>query len=206
MEDTEIIYILTNEAMPGYVKVGRTDRDLEVRMREFDVTPIPLPFECFFAARVRKEKRVEVLLHEAFADHRVRSNREFFEVAPERVAAALRIAEMLEDVTPRGDVVESEEDRAALYEAKRRRAVFNFRMVDVPDGAVLTFSRDKTRTCRVVDSRNVEFSGETMSLSESARRIFSEIGYNWKAVQGPLYWEYEGETLEERRRRIEERE
>jgi hypothetical protein len=77
-------------------------------------------------------------------------------------------------------------------------------MVDIPVGSVLTFTRDKERTCRVVDSRNVEFEGEKISLSESARRIFEGLGYIWKTVQGPLYWEYEGETLEERRKRMEE--
>lgn len=201
-EEHEIIYILINEAMPGYVKVGRTI-DLAQRLRDLYTTPVPLPFECFYAARVEKGKRVEQHLHDAFADHRVSSGREFFEIAPERVAAALRMVE-LEDVTPCEDYTETEEDKAALNEARRRRAVFNFKMVDIPVGATLTFARDKEKVCRVVDSRNVEFEGETMSLSESARRILENMGYHWKAVQGPLYWEYEGETLEERRKRMEE--
>ncbi len=203
MEGTEIIYILTNEAMPGYVKVGKTNGSLEERMRQLDTTALPLPFECFYAARVETRKIVEQRLHDAFADHRVRSNREFFEIAPERVASALRMVE-LEDVTPREDYVETEEDRAALNEAKRRRSIFNFKMVDIPEGAILTFVRNRDITCKVMDNRTVEFNGERMSLSESARRTFVEMGYNWKAVQGPLYWEYEGETLEERRKRIEE--
>ncbi len=92
--DNEIIYILTNEAMPGYVKVGRTDNGLEDRMRQLDNTSVPFPFECFYAARVEKARNAEQRLHDAFADHRVSSRREFFEIAPERVASALRMVEL----------------------------------------------------------------------------------------------------------------
>jgi hypothetical protein len=31
------------------------------------------------------------------------------------------------------------------------------------------------------------------------------MGLKWSAVQGPLYWQYEGETLDERRRRMKDR-
>ncbi|MCG8342923.1 MAG: GIY-YIG nuclease family protein [Chlorobiales bacterium] len=198
----EIVYVLINEAMPGYVKLGRTT-NLEQRIRNLDNTSAPLPFECFYACTVNDANFVESQLHDAFADVRVRSNREFFEIAPERIASALRIAQ-IEDVTPKQDFVETEEDQVALNEAKKRRAVFNFRLANVPAGALLAFARDKEKTCAVVDNKYVEYDGDVMSLSESARRVLEEMGYNWKAVQGPLYWEYEGETLDERRKRLEE--
>jgi hypothetical protein len=41
-----IVYVLINEAMPGYVKVGKTD-NLDRRLRDLDWTNLPLPFECF---------------------------------------------------------------------------------------------------------------------------------------------------------------
>ncbi len=34
----EIIYILTNEAMPGYVKIGKTNNNLEQRVRELSAS------------------------------------------------------------------------------------------------------------------------------------------------------------------------
>lgn len=47
----EIIYILINEAMPGYVKVGRTTTSLEQRIRELNSsTSVPLPFTAFHAS------------------------------------------------------------------------------------------------------------------------------------------------------------
>ena len=70
-----IIYVLTNPAMEGYVKVGRTN-NLIRRIRELDNTSTPLPFECVFAVEVDNPEEVELLLHDAFADGRTRSTRE----------------------------------------------------------------------------------------------------------------------------------
>ena len=54
-----IIYILINEAMPNFVKIGKTTTTVEQRMRALDTTGIPLPFECYYAARVRDMNFVE---------------------------------------------------------------------------------------------------------------------------------------------------
>jgi len=193
----EIIYILINEAMPGYIKIGRTT-NLEQRIRSLDTTSVPLPFECFYACIVNDADFVEKQLHDAFLDHRIRSSREFFEISPERAVSALRLAE-IENVTPKKDFVETQEDQQALNEARTRRSVFNFKMVDVPVGAELTFSRDENAKARVVDNRSIEFNGEVTSLSTSAQKI---LGYDY-GVAGIDYWMYEGETLDERRRRLE---
>ena len=53
----EIIYVLTNEAMDGLVKIGRTTTSVEQRIRELDNTSAPLPFQCFYAGVVNANKR-----------------------------------------------------------------------------------------------------------------------------------------------------
>jgi hypothetical protein len=198
---TDIVYVLINEAMSGYVKVGRTD-NLEQRIRTLDNTSVPLPFECFYAARVKDAVFVERQLHDAFADARVRKNREYFSIDPERVVAALQLV-VLEDVTPGRDFVESSDDQKALDKARERRAVFNFRLVDIPVGATLAFTRNSDITCEVVTNRKVRFAGEVPRLSFAAQKALEGEGVQWKAVQGPAYWEFEGETLNERRARLE---
>ena len=122
--EVQIVYILVNEAMDGYVKIGKTS-DLEQRMRTLDNTSVPLPFECVYAAIVKDSDFVERQLHDAFSDFRVRDNREFFKVSEARVAAALKLAE-IEDVTPGQDFVESPEDQKALDKARAKRRMFNF--------------------------------------------------------------------------------
>lgn len=202
-ETDNIVYVMINQAMPGYVKVGRTN-NIDRRLQDLDWTNIPLPFQCFYAARVSNAVFAEAQLHEAFGDNRVRAKREFFRISPERVVAALRLA-AIADVTPgHPDETLSEDIRQDLEEARARRAAFNFTMVEVPIGAMLQFARDAAITATVVDAKRVQFSGQAMSLSEAARLALAQKGMSWSAVQGPLYWQYEGETLDERRRRMEE--
>jgi len=198
----EIIYILINEAMPGYVKIGMTNNSLEERIRSLDTTSVPLPFECFYAAIVKNAREVEKLLHDTFLDHRVRSNREFFEVSPERVVSALRLAE-IENVTPKKDYVETIEDQKALDQARERRGIFNFAMVHIPIEAELTYANDENVKAKVValsGKKTIEFQGEITSPSAAAQKL---LGHQYQ-VQGTIYWMYQGETLDERRRRLEE--
>lgn len=196
----EIIYILINEAMPGYVKIGRTT-NLEQRIRSLDTTSVPLPFECFYACKVKDSNFVEQQLHGAFLDHRIRSSREFFELSPERVVSALKLAE-IENVTPKRDYVETPEDQQALNQARTRRAVFNFKLANIPVGAEIVYVNDESKVAKVIaqtGQKTIEFEGELTSPSAAAQKL---LGYPYQ-VQGTVYWSYEGETLDERRRRLE---
>jgi hypothetical protein len=198
----EIIYILTNEAMPGYVKIGKTTTSLEQRIRELNSsTSVPLPFTAFYACTVSDAHFVEHQLHDAFDDTRVNPRREFFRITPERVVAALKLAE-IENITPKKDYLAFPEDQQALNLARTRRSRFNFSMVDIAIGSELYFSRDENIKAKVVDTHatnSIEVNGEITSLSRSAQQL---LGYDY-SVAGTDYWMYEGETLDERRRRFE---
>ena len=195
----EIIYILTNEAMPGYVKIGKTSTSLEQRIRDLSAsTSVPLPFTCFYACTVENMNFVEHQLHDAFDNNRINPKREFFQIAPERVVAALKLVE-IEDVTPKKDYVDSKEDQKALIQARKRRTDFSFKAADISIGAEIYFSRDESVKAKVIDNRTIEINGEKTSLSLSAQKI---LGYNY-GVAGPDYWMFDGESLDERRRRIE---
>jgi hypothetical protein len=54
-----IVYILTNEAMPGLIKIGCTTDDLANRVRGLFTTGVPLAFEVFYACEVADIDRVE---------------------------------------------------------------------------------------------------------------------------------------------------
>lgn len=195
---TDIVYVLTNPAMPGLVKIGFTKTSIEQRLRELDQSSVPLPFECFYAAVVEDCRKVERALHEAFDDHRVRKSREFFRLSPEKPRAIMRLLQRSE-VTPGADVVETADDQRALDEERQRRSRFDFSHVGIPAGAELTSVFDEKVTCLVVSPSKVSFRGETTSLSRSALLVAHENGFKWKAVQGPAYWKYQGRTLDEHR-------
>jgi hypothetical protein len=193
-----IIYVLTNEAMPGLVKIGKTDADVAERVKQLDTTPVPLPFECFYAAEVADMNKVEKALHEAFGDHRIRKNREFFKISPDKPKAIIELL-CIKNVTPGVELVANADDSEALGEAKKRRSVFNFSFVGLPPGTVLQSVFDDTITCTVKGPRWVEFRGDETSLSSAALVIAHEKGLAWPTVAGPDYWKYEGKTLSELR-------
>ena len=205
----EIVYVLTNEAMEGLVKIGHTTNSIEQRMRQLDTTGVPLPFQCFHAAEVANAALVEGRLHRIFVDKRIRRNREFFRVDPNQVREAIQLAE-LRDVTPRFDVVEDAEDVQALRTAAvagERRARLRFSELSIPIGAKLTFARDAAITSQVVADGKVSFEGETMSPSAAALIAVRRLGYEWAAVSGSDYWLYDDgiitESLVARRLRLE---
>jgi len=192
-----IVYILTNESMPDIIKIGITD-NLSRRLRELDNTSSPLPFECFYALEVDDARGIEKLLHQAFYDKRVRQNREFFNCTPEQAKSALRIGEKMGgiEVTPKEVVFETEQDKQALNNAKKRKGrVDYFGVLGINSGEILTFSKDQSLTCEVGENGQVIFRGEVTTLSRSALIIVSEMGYDWQQINGPGYWCYRGAKL-----------
>ena len=196
-----IIYILTNQSMPDTIKIGITD-NLERRIKELDNTSMPLPFECYYAVEVEDASKIEKKIHEGLDDARIRDNREFFNTTPEQAKSILEIAEIMggKDVTPKGDIVETAQDKQALEKSRKIRKRFNFEMINIQPGTILNFVKDTTITCEVHDDRKVKFRDKITSLSDAADTILKEMGYDWSAAQGPIWWSYEGKSLSELRR------
>ena len=125
-----IVYVLTNPAMPGIVKIGMTDRpDVRRRMADLYTTGVPLPFDCVIAREIedREAAEIERALHTAFGPNRINTSREFFQVDPEQVEVLLRVMPG-RDATP-NDADQSAEikpdDREASSEFKRRQSRTN---------------------------------------------------------------------------------
>ena len=125
-----IVYVLTNPAMPGIVKIGMTDRpDAQFRMSELYTTGVPLPFDCVIAREIEDRDAVEIerALHTAFGPNRINPSREFFELEPEQVEVLLRVMRG-RDVTPRTADESTQilpDDWEASSAFKRRRARTN---------------------------------------------------------------------------------
>ena len=135
------VYILTNQAMPGIIKIGFTENTVEQRMRELDKTATPIPFECYFAKLLDKAEFVEKKMHEAFDEFRIRDNREFFRMVPEQAKAALDIAD--------GEDVETASDKTAL-DKERNRNRFNFAQIGIDVGEELEFKKDRSIKAKVL--------------------------------------------------------
>lgn len=198
-----IVYILTNESMPGYIKIGRTETSVAQRMSELDKTSVPLPFQCFYAARVDDFAKVERALHTAFGDARVRPSREFFKLDAYRAKVLLELI-ALEDVTPTDDESIDVEGQDALEKVIRKGSRFDFSEYEIPVGAVLQHAQSPEITCVVEDDQTVNYRGMSMSLSRAAGQANLDRGGRSTSFAGPRFWVYEGETLSSRRERFEE--
>jgi len=194
MTSEGIVYVLTNPAIPGMVKIGNTSRGMNARLNELYSTGVPLPFECAYAARVPDEGAVDQAFHLAFGPYRVNPKREFFSIEPEQAIALLRLME-IEDVTPsiqrEADSVDVEAKSSADRLKRSRRPVMNYLEMGLPLGASLVY-QDGTTTCTVVDGRHVIFNGEQRFLSAITAEL---MGMPGQPVHGGRYWSWGGRNL-----------
>ena len=84
------VYVLTNQSMPGLVKIGRTAGTPAARARELSrSTGVPTPFEVAYAFECGDAISAEKAAHDILVRHRVSGRREFFAVKPEVAAQAI---------------------------------------------------------------------------------------------------------------------
>lgn len=183
--------------MPEYIKIGFTNGDVKKRIKQLDRTGTPLPFEIYYAAIVENAKKEEKWLHSIFADRRARSKREFFKMNPEYAALALKRVEIRETKIDSGLTSEQEKE---VDEVKERRSRFHFEQYGIPIGSKLTFTRDSNIVAEVVENNKIKIGEKVSSLSNFAMEL---LGYQ-RRPQGTLYFEYEDEILDDRRRRMDE--
>ncbi len=196
---SQIVYVLTNPAMPGLVKIGKTTQlEVDDRMRQLYGTGVPVPFDCAFACQVRDASEVEKALHFAFGAARINPNREFFRTEPERVVAILKLLKV-DDITLQfeasieSDVTAADRQSAqTLKEARRPR--MNFHELGIPDGSVLV-SRDGQHQAIVAGEKKVQFDGETCSLTSATRKILG-LADDYPLQPSP-HWTFNGRTVKE---------
>jgi hypothetical protein len=197
-----IVYVLTNECMPGLIKIGRTSDGVEQRLKTLNTTAVPIPFKCHFAAEVEDCVSVERKLHFIFSDSRVATNREFFRMSPEKVVTALSLTQ-ISDVTPREAFAETEEETRAVQNEQRRRPALNLFELGLKSGDKLTFTRNESIEGVVASERKISLEGVDLSVTAAAKRAFAIAGKDAGSINGALYWNFGGETLDELRNRRE---
>ena len=80
--DRGYIYILTNQSLPGLIKIGKTHRDPRQRAAELsDHSGVPTPFDVAYQTIVGNCGLVEQLVHRRLAHHREADRRGFFAVS-----------------------------------------------------------------------------------------------------------------------------
>ena len=102
MQEKGYIYILTNPSFrEDWIKIGVSSRPVDIRSKELDNTAVPLPFEIYASIKTTGYKKIEKIFHKfltELANARIRKNREFFNIHPEKAMKYLEeLAEMFEE-------------------------------------------------------------------------------------------------------------
>ena len=211
-----VIYILTNPSFPDYVKIGYAD-NLEKRMEQLNRSEsMPFAFRAYAIYEVTS-RLTDLSLHDLIdkLNPELRSidnfdgkerKREFYAMSSEEAYSLLeciaRISgteDRLKKMKPEGHEIEDEETAAEVAK-EAKRGPFRFSAVDIPVGSVLKYANDASIEVTVVDDRHISYKGVTTSMSAVAKELLASD----HAVQGTLYFTYEGEKLTDRRDRIEQ--
>ena len=193
----QIVYVLTNPAMPGLVKIGKTTNlEIEVRMRQLYGTGVPVPFDCAFACQVKDAHEVERALHYAFGNIRINPNREFFKLEAERVISVLKLLKV-DDITAEfEDKIEAgteEVDKQSAQIFKETiRPRMNFHELAIPNESILV-SKDGRLRVKVIEAKKVDLNGEKMSLTMATRRLLG-LPDN-QPIQPSPYWLFNGRSV-----------
>lgn len=87
------VYVLSNESMPGVVKIGRSKNGGRVRAKQIysGATGVPSPFKMEFELWAEHCESLEVEVHDLLWQERVSNDREFFKLdVDEAIQAVMR--------------------------------------------------------------------------------------------------------------------
>lgn len=183
------IYIMTNPALKGMVKIGFA-KDVEVRRKQLSTTALPYEYELYATYETSgnlEDKKLHKMIDNLNPELRVTSNREFFVMSPQE---AFDLLEAIATISGTKDKLK----KVKVAESKKqkvRRPPVNFEKCGIPIGAKLVFVEDSSVVATVVSERKVEYGDEITSLSAISDAI---KGYS---TSGPFFFTYKGRRISE---------
>ncbi|MBM0744840.1 GIY-YIG nuclease family protein (plasmid) [Phormidium sp. CLA17] len=218
------VYVLLNPSFPDQVKIGRTEKTVELRAKQLRTTGVPTPFLVVYDELVSNYEVVEDILHNRFAAYRTSGDREFFRVpvreavrALQETAAAYKICN--EAPLHKVEILSSIEQKYGSY---LKQNIISIAIVQLTDICFLEITRltyPKARD-QIVERMDLSIFGAdggemfptTVPIQVNATRFLNELDdYDLIMTGAPLFtseacnqiayeWE-EGGKLEQRRSR-----
>ena len=100
------VYVLSNEAFQGLLKIGFSRKVPSERATELDTTGVPSPFTVEYYCLVEGDIELESAVHRSLDAKRHRKDREFFRIGVnEAVAAIQRVCPTPEHVWSRAKFI-----------------------------------------------------------------------------------------------------
>jgi hypothetical protein len=183
------IYIMTNPALKGMVKIGYAS-DVEARRKQLSTTALPYDYEVFATYETSgnlEDKKLHKMIDNLNPDLRVSGNREFFVMSPQEAYDLLESIAIISGTKEKLKKAKIEDGK----KQKIRRPPVNFAKCGIPVGAKLEFIDDPNVVVTVVDERKVSYKDEITSLSAVSDSI---KGYS---TSGPFMFTYNGKRVSE---------
>ena len=217
-EKKGVIYILTNPSFEEYVKIGYAD-DIDTRLAQLNRSECtPFAFRVYATYEVDNrltDMKIHAMIDKLNPNLRAIDNvngkkrvREFYAMTAEDAYGIFEAMAEIHGTTDRLKLIkpsveqEAESKVAATIaeESRERAKPFSFDMVNIPVGARITYCKDESIFCTVVDDKKVEFNGEVMSLTMVARIVMNLD--RSAPIAGPRFFKYNGEMLNDIRERL----
>ena len=211
-----VIYILTNPSFPEYVKIGYAD-DLRQRLSQLNRSEcIPFAFRVYATYEVDSrlsDKKIHSIIDRINPELRSIENfngqkrvREFYAMTPED---AYGILEAMAEIHGYGELLkkyemtesEAQDERLAQEydnENTERASNFSFSACRISVGEQIEYYENPDIKATVIDDRNVEFEGQSYSLTALAKKLSGKK----YAIAGPKFFKYKGEWLNDIRHRL----
>lgn len=192
-----IVYVMTS-AVSGLLKIGiASEKQYPERMRFLEqngyhnISGLKRAFAINVADYTEKEK----LLQKVFSKHRVGES-ELFALEADLVIELLMAFDG-KIIYP--EIKDKEKEFNAVAKTNDQNNRFTFQSKGLKIGDVITFTKDKSITARVIGEREVEYGGNIWKLSPLVRKLFEDRGEcnQSGAYQGAAYFEYNGKKLKD---------
>ena len=149
----------------------------------------------YATCKTLKFKELEKFIHRNLEDLRIRENREFFNVNPDKVLQIFKDFKDLFDptaeITSYYDLLETDE-----VTNKKKGERFKFPMIGLTIGTELYYDNNPNIKVRIVTDTKVEYKGEKYNLGGAAKLI---DGNKKKRYDGYKLFYYNGKSLKELR-------
>lgn len=161
------IYVLSNPAYPGSVKIGQTRKDPEERRKELGTTGVLQDFVLEYRALTEDYESLEKEIHKSLAKYRVRDDREFFSISP---PAAINLIREIA-----GDRIESDKSFYVSPEKLERKK----RLLEEKR------ARDRAKAAREKRTADAKFKREQ---EQQAKRLAEEKEKRSQKIWDLFFW------------------
>lgn len=218
MKNHGYIYILTNPSFKEYVKIGYAD-DMKSRLAQLnrsECTPFAFRVYATYEVDTRlTDMKIHDMIDKINPNLRAIDNvegkkrvREFYAMTAEdaytlfeAMAEIHGTMDKLKKYTMTKSQAMDEVAATEIQEEAREKAkMFTFSMCNIPIGAKITYYKDDSIFCTVVDDRKVEYKGEVMSLTALAKLLMNMSSASH--IAGPRFFKYNGEMLNDIREKL----